>query len=62
MTVDYLSITLAERPKDVIVPGQTFRQKRNPALRASSLTEEEILVEVLYLAIDPAMRGWVSGE
>lgn len=62
MARDNLSIVLAERPKDVIVPGQTFTQKVSPAPTPSDLKDGEILVEVLYLSLDPTMRSWLNGE
>ncbi len=59
---DNLSVVLAERPKADIIPGQTFNQKTTPAPTAADLKDGEILVEVLYLSLDPAMRGWLNGE
>lgn len=54
------SVVLAERPKGDIIPGKTFHQKQGPAPRAEDLKEGEILVETLYLSLDPAMRGWLD--
>lgn len=54
------SVVLAERPKGDIVPGKTFHQKQGPAPRAEDLKDGEILVETLYLSLDPAMRGWLD--
>ena len=62
MTVNNLSIVLAERPTDDIVPGTTFAQKITPAPTPADLKDGEILVEALYLSLDPAMRGWLQGE
>lgn len=56
-----LSIRLAERPTDNIIPGKTFKQVREPAPTADDLKDNEILVEALYLSLDPAMRGWLNG-
>lgn len=55
-----LSIHLAERPSPVIVPGKTFTQKTSPAPTASDLKPDQLLVENLYLSLDPAMRGWLN--
>lgn len=55
------SIILAERPTDNIIPGQTFHEKKSPIPSAADLKDGEILVEVLYLSLDPAMRGWLNG-
>ncbi|TFB06706.1 Putative NADP-dependent oxidoreductase YfmJ [Trichoderma ghanense] len=60
MTVNNLSIVLAERPTDDIVPGTTFAQKVTPAPTPADLKDGEILVEALYLSLDPAMRGWLQ--
>lgn len=54
------SVVLAERPKGDIVPGQTFHTKSGPAPRAADLKDGEVLVETLYLSLDPAMRGWLD--
>lgn len=57
----YSSTILAERPKGPIVPGKTFTIKSNPMLSESDLKDGQILVESLYLSLDPAMRGWLNG-
>ncbi|KAG5912912.1 hypothetical protein E4U61_007655 [Claviceps capensis] len=54
------SIILAERPTDNIIPGQTFHEKKSPIPSPADLKDGEILVEVLYLSLDPAMRGWLN--
>ena len=59
---DNLKIVLAERPRGDIVPGQTFRRESGPILTADSLQEGQILVENIYLGLDPAMRGWLNGK
>ncbi|KAF2874893.1 hypothetical protein BDV95DRAFT_486579 [Massariosphaeria phaeospora] len=56
----YTSVHLAERPKDGIVPGQTFVQKQHPIPDASTLQDGEVLFQTLYLSLDPAMRGWLN--
>lgn len=58
---DNLSIVLSERPTEQIIPGQTFSQRVTPAPTASDLKDGQILVETLYLSLDPAMRGWLNG-
>lgn len=55
-----LSVVLAERPKGPVVPGKTFHQKTAPAPQASDLKDGEVLLETLYLSLDPAMRGWLD--
>lgn len=43
------------------MPGETFQVKENPMLSEKDLKDEEVLVEALYLSLDPAMRGWLNG-
>ena len=52
---------LAQRPKANIVPGETFTLKQNPMISESDLKDGQVLVETLYLSLDPAMRGWLNG-
>ncbi|KOS18240.1 putative NADP-dependent oxidoreductase [Escovopsis weberi] len=54
------TVVLAERPVGDIIPGQTFNVKLVPKPTADQLKEGEILVEALYLSLDPAMRGWLQ--
>ena len=58
---DNLSVYLAERPKADIIPGTTFKQRVSPVPPPSDLKDGEVLVEALYLSLDPAMRGWLNG-
>lgn len=60
MSRQNLSVVLAERPKGAITPGKTFRQETTPAPKADDLKDGEILIETLYLSLDPAMRGWLD--
>lgn len=60
MSSQSLSVVLAERPKGPVVPGKTFHQKLAPAPSPSSLEEGQVLIETLYLSLDPAMRGWLE--
>ena len=62
MARENLSIHLVERPKEEIVPGQTFEARRNPAPSPADLKDGEILVEVLYLSLDPSLRAQLNGE
>ncbi|KAF4468775.1 hypothetical protein FALBO_4331 [Fusarium albosuccineum] len=59
MARDNLSVVLAERPTTDIIPGTTFHQKTTPAPTPADLKDGQILVEMLYLSLDPAMRGWL---
>ncbi|KAI0508802.1 hypothetical protein F5B22DRAFT_619671 [Xylaria bambusicola] len=51
---------LAQRPKTHVVPGETFRLEKEPAPTADELKDGQVLLEVLYLSLDPAMRGWLN--
>jgi len=57
----FTSVVLAKRPKSTIVPGETFTIKQNPVLKESDLKDGQVLIETLYLSLDPAMRGWLNG-
>ncbi|KFY32593.1 hypothetical protein V493_00062 [Pseudogymnoascus sp. VKM F-4281 (FW-2241)] len=56
----YQSVVLAKRPTSLIVPGETFTVKEHKALTAADLEDGEVLVDTLYLSLDPAMRGWLN--
>jgi len=58
----YTSVVLAKRPKGEIVPGETFTLKSNPIPKESDLANGQVLVQSLYLSLDPAMRGWLNGN
>lgn len=58
----FKSVHLAERPKDSIIPGETFTLKTGEAPKESDLKDGEVLFQSLYLSLDPAMRGWLNGE
>ena len=61
MARENLTFRLAERPKGPIQEGKTFKLEKSAAPTASELKDGEILVEALYLSLDPAMRGWLNG-
>lgn len=52
-------IYLAERPESSILPS-TFVTRTVPLV--SELPSGYVLVRVLWLSVDPAMRGWLSTE
>lgn len=54
-------VVLEERPKESIIPGRTFRKEIGPAPSSKDLKDGEILVEVLMISLEPAMRGWLKG-
>ena len=57
----YTSVVLSKRPTRQIVIGETFEKKENPMVSEADLKDDQVLVEVLYLSLDPAMRGWLNG-
>lgn len=62
MSTSYQSVVLAKRPKDDIIPGETFSLKTNPALKVADLQDGHVLLRSLYLSLDPAMRAWLNGR
>jgi NADPH-dependent curcumin reductase CurA len=56
----FQSLILAKHPKTNIVPGETFKLATNPILTADDLKDGQVLLETLYISIDPAMRGWIE--
>ncbi|KAK8087875.1 NADPH-dependent quinone reductase tdiC [Apiospora hydei] len=54
------TFVLAERPTGNVEVGKTFKMEKGPAPTADQLKDGEILVEALYLSLDPAMRGWLN--
>lgn len=60
---DNVDIVLAKRPgAGGIVLGETFQPRTAPVPTAADLHEGQILVEVVYLSLDPVMRKWIQGE
>jgi len=49
------SIHLAKRPKDRIVPGETFKARRTPIPTQDDVKQGEVLVRVDYLSVDPGL-------
>lgn len=58
--MSYTAVHLAERPIDDIIPGKTFTEKPHPLPSPSSLKPGEVILQVLYLSLDPAMRPWLK--
>ncbi|KAH6070166.1 hypothetical protein HBI67_050580 [Parastagonospora nodorum] len=56
----YTSIHLAERPQAAIEAGKTFTPQQHSIPSPSSLKDDEVLFQTLYLSLDPAMRGWLN--
>ena len=56
----YQQVVLAKRPKDNIVPNETFKLERKPVPSEASLKDGEVIFESRYMSLDPAMRGWLN--
>ncbi|EUC47436.1 hypothetical protein COCMIDRAFT_34971 [Bipolaris oryzae ATCC 44560] len=56
----YKSVHLVERPTDHVVPDQIFAFKTHRI--PESINDGEILLQILYLSVDPAMRRWMDGS
>ena len=56
----YTRVVFAERPKGTINPDTTFRVVEAPFDLKPA--EDEALVKVDYLSLDPAMRLWLKEE
>lgn len=53
------TVVLANRPPNEITPG-TFKLKSAPRPTEADLKDGQVLLEILYLSLDPAMRGWIK--
>lgn len=62
MSSTYKTIVLASRPKGHIVPEEQFKLIEKPRLTEADLKDDQVLLETLYLSLDPAMRGWMNGR
>ena len=60
MSATHKIVTLAQRPKGNIVPGQTFKLETRKSPSESDLKNGQVLFQTLYLSVDPAMRGWLN--
>ena len=49
------SIHLAKRPKESIVPGQTFEIRKSPIPKKDDVKDGQVLVKVEYLSVDPGL-------
>jgi NADPH-dependent curcumin reductase CurA len=62
MASTYQAVVLAKRPKETIIPGETFKLITKPTPKESDLKDGEVIFESIYLSLDPAMRSWLNGE
>ncbi|TEY85738.1 hypothetical protein BOTCAL_0013g00460 [Botryotinia calthae] len=54
------SIVLSKRPKEFIIPGETFALDKRLMLNENNLESGQILVKKPYLSIDLAMRAYLN--
>lgn len=52
-------IYLHERPLTSIT-SSTFKTRQEPLPKPNDLPTDMVLIRVLYISVDPAMRGWLS--
>jgi NADPH-dependent curcumin reductase CurA len=58
-SIDNKSITLANRPAPGILPASTW-STTNTKIDIDNLAAETVVVRVIYLSVDPTMRGWIN--
>ncbi len=61
----YETLVLNERPEGrppLPVAGRTFRKKTSPVPTAADLTDGQVLLEILYLSLDPSQLGFMQGK
>lgn len=57
-----IQITLTSRPHGVLDPSKTFAPKTVPIPSEADLQPGQILVETLYLSLDPVARKWLEED
>jgi NADPH-dependent curcumin reductase CurA len=50
------TIHLAKRPKEGIVPGETFEVRQSPIPKNDDVKDGNALVKVEYLSVDPGIH------
>lgn len=60
MSSNNLEIFVASQPEREIVPDETFGQRIVPTPAPSDLQEGQLLVETLYVSLDPVLRKWLN--
>ncbi|KAF7551221.1 hypothetical protein G7Z17_g5174 [Cylindrodendrum hubeiense] len=62
MAPSNLQIIIKARPSDAIIPTEVFTSRTVPSSSKEDLNDGEILVETLYLSLDPVMRNWLNAN
>ncbi|KPM38515.1 hypothetical protein AK830_g8040 [Neonectria ditissima] len=57
-----LQIIIKSRPHDAILPAEVFTSRTVPPPSPADLAPDEILIETLYLSLDPVMRDWLNAS
>ncbi|KAH7140778.1 hypothetical protein EDB81DRAFT_948552 [Dactylonectria macrodidyma] len=60
MTTSNLQIVIKSRPTGAMIPSETFTSRIVPPATEADLEDGQVLVETLYLSLDPIMRGWLN--
>jgi NADPH-dependent curcumin reductase CurA len=55
-------ILIKSRPQGAINASETFAPRSIPSPSPSDLVDGQILVETLYLSLDPIMRDWLNAD
>lgn len=53
-------LVLASRPTGIIIPGETFKLIEVPVPTEADVPNGHLLLQSLYISMDPAMRGWLD--
>ncbi|KAH7000314.1 hypothetical protein EDB80DRAFT_811438 [Ilyonectria destructans] len=62
MAPSTLQIIIKARPSGAIIPSETFTSRTVPSPSEEDLNDGQILVETLYLSLDPVMRHWLNAN
>ncbi|KAK7398630.1 hypothetical protein QQX98_011990 [Neonectria punicea] len=62
MASSTLQIIIKSRPHGAILPAEVFTTRTLPPLTEIDLSDGEILIETLYLSLDPVMRDWLNAN
>eukprot|EP00186_Timspurckia_oligopyrenoides_P000170 CAMPEP_0182445794 /NCGR_PEP_ID=MMETSP1172-20130603/3793_1 /TAXON_ID=708627 /ORGANISM="Timspurckia oligopyrenoides, Strain CCMP3278" /LENGTH=363 /DNA_ID=CAMNT_0024641619 /DNA_START=111 /DNA_END=1198 /DNA_ORIENTATION=+ len=57
---ELVEVRLKSRPSGKIIPEVHFEVVRGTVPERHTLPNDSVLIKVLYISMDPAMRGWVS--
>lgn len=55
-------VIFSKRPGAEIIPSQVFTTTKTPRPQPSDLKPGQVIVETLYLSLDPIMSYWIRGK